>query len=549
VVAEAEIDTFGVAVAETLDGKRPRKLRRAPLLRSPMLRTATGLLLLGLSVAAAWKIHGRGSIVTIGAIEALAWGVALLLTHKYVQKYPQQYFGYLAASHLKAATVMALGLALLGVAAGAVAALPQVLWTVFGIFVVADFIVSIPSRQDTTGHPIAEVIRALREAEASPPPEDDAPGEADGETSPGAEAKSEAVHDVLDDRAIAFVEEHLPDVCISAGDVLWLNDIPEKGGDEGLPPVRLIVGRTRLNDVLRLNKFLHFCAGRLAMGGFLAVRYQPLENVKKDLRRRYPGVLYGPAYLAHFLWRRALPKIPWLDKVYFAPCMRWLDRLCLAVTKRRGRVLAKAEVWGRLAFCGMDVVAESEESNENGERIVLAKRVASPVRDRRPTYYFIVRLAKVGLDGETIYAHKFRTMYPFSEFIQKRLFQDHGLTATGKFARDFRLTSLGKLIRRYWLDELPQVLDWLQGDIKLVGIRATSRHFLTLYPDEFLELYLQVKPGLVPPIFDEATGGFDGIVRTEMRYLESYWKHPFRTDVRCFWQTFVDIFFRGVRSR
>jgi lipopolysaccharide/colanic/teichoic acid biosynthesis glycosyltransferase len=140
-------------------------------------------------------------------------------------------------------------------------------------------------------------------------------------------------------------------------------------------------------------------------------------------------------------------------------------------------------------------------------------------------------------------------MFPFSEFLQKRIFEDNGLASTGKIANDFRLTEYGRFLRKYWLDELPQIFDWLRGDIKLVGIRATSRHFLSLYPGNFLDLYVQIKPGLIPPVFGESTNGFDQIVEVEMKYLQSYWKQPFRTDVRYLTQTFTDIVFKGIRSK
>jgi lipopolysaccharide/colanic/teichoic acid biosynthesis glycosyltransferase len=194
----------------------------------------------------------------------------------------------------------------------------------------------------------------------------------------------------------------------------------------------------------------------------------------------------------------------------------------------------------------MRVIAES---SGDGDIYLIAQRVAFPVAGKRPSYYPIVALEKVGLDGEIIYAYKIRTMFPFSEFLQKRIFEDHGLASTGKFSNDFRLTEIGTFLRRYWLDELPQIFDWLRGDIKLVGLRATSRHFLSLYPRNFLDLYVQIKPGLIPPIYDESTKGFDQIVEVELTYLQRYWDQPFRTDVRYLIQTFTDIVFRGIRSK
>jgi len=272
----------------------------------------------------------------------------------------------------------------------------------------------------------------------------------------------------------------------------------------------------------------------------------PLENVANDLKKRYPGLLYWPAYLLHFIWYRAIPKIPLLEKLYFSPKLSWLDTIHLSFVKKRNRALSKAEVWGRLSFYGMNVLAESEGDSD---RYIIAQRVVLPVQNKIPSFYFIASLEKVGLDGKSIHTHKIRTMYPFSEFLQQRVFEDHGLAPTGKFANDFRLTEYGRFLRKYWLDELPQIFDWLRGDIKLVGMRATSRQFLSLYPKEFYDQYIQIKPGLIPPIFDESIKGFDQIVEVELTYLKSYWEHPIRTDVRYFFQTFIDIVFRGVRSK
>jgi hypothetical protein len=50
-----------------------------------------------------------------------------------------------------------------------------------------------------------------------------------------------------------------------------------------------------------------------------------------------------------------------------------------------------------------------------------------PVSSTKPSYYPVVALEKVGLDGQLLRTHKIRTMFPFSEFLQKRVFDEHGL--------------------------------------------------------------------------------------------------------------------------
>ena len=521
-------------------------LRYVPFVRNLKIRPALGFILLVLSAISAWAILGKGRIEVVISITAFAWIVAVFLTDKYVHKYPQRYFTYLIASHLKAAIIMAFLLWIMGRVAGSLVAPQDVLWTGYLFFVFADVLVSVPRQRDISERRPSVLGPSFCMEDVSDEQSSD-PGYANtGLSSIDKQAIIGQIRSNLDEALVEFVEKELPDLQGGAGDVLVLDDRPTKDDQPESAPVGLLAGRTRINDVRRLNQFLLFCAHRIAMGGYLVIRYMPLENVAKDLKRRYKGLLYWMLFILHFTWYRALPKIPWLDTLYFWPRISWLDPLYLSLTKRRNRVLSKAELWGRLSYCGMQVIAESKG---DGEIYLIAQRIAFPMQHRRPSYYPIVALEKVGLDGEIIHAHKIRTMFPFSEFLQKRVFEEHGLASSGKFKNDFRLTGFGKFLRKYWLDELPQIFDWLRGDVKLVGMRATSRQFLSLYPKHFLDLYVKIKPGLIPPIYDESTNGLSEIVEVELAYLRRYWDHPFRTDVRYLFQTFVDIVFKGVRSR
>lgn len=529
----------------TSDNRTKCVFRYVPLVRNLKIRTTIGFILLFLSATLAGKILGKGRLEVIVLITAIAWLPAILFTDKYVHKYPQRYVTYLLATHLKAATIMAFFLWLMGVAVGPDAAPHDALWSAFISFVFADALVSLLRRRDFPNNqsPVAGASPSLEKTI-------DERSRETGYTDPQLSSiNTRAIINLIrsnsDKTPVEFIKNNLPDHQEGIGDVLILDDLTSSDDPSQPLPVGLLIGRTHLNHVRRLNRFLLFCSNRIAMGGYLVVRYTPLENVTAKLKERYRGLLYWPAFIVHFVWYQAIPKIPWLDSLYFSSAFSWLDALYLSFMKRRNRVLSKAEVWGRLAFHGMDVIAES---NGEGERYIMARRVASAVQNRRPSYYLVVALEKVGLDGQIIRTHKIRTMFPFSEFLQKRVFEDHGLTSTGKFSNDFRLTEFGRVLRKYWLDELPQIFDWLHGEVKLVGIRATSRHFLSLYPEIFLDLYIQTKPGLIPPIFDDSISGFDQIVEVELAYLQRYRDQPFRTDVRYLIRTFVDIVFKGIRS-
>ncbi len=519
------------------------KNRFVPLIKAPV-RTAIGLLLAFISPIVAARLLGTSApgAGVILLFVVVAWLPAVYLTDKYVHKYPYRYYSYLAASHLKSAVVMALFVAVISLVAGRESAPLRVLFLAVIILAVADALVSALRRRA----PAKVLPRGAKAAETV------TPGDRGSVERPAEETRvvdSAAILDIirsrLPPRLADFIGTNLPPSKGPLSSVVILDDIASPNVEASREAAGLVVGTTPLNHVRRLNLFLNHCTNRLAMGGYLVLRYTPLEEVNADLRRRYPGVLYVPAFALHFLLYRALPKIPWVDKLFTSPVGPSIDKVLLKATKRRNRVLSKAEVWGRLAYYGIEVLAEEVDA---GERVLLAKRVGPPVANRKPSFYAIVALEKVGLDGEVMRLHKVRSMYPFSEFLQKAIFQSHGLSATGKFKNDFRITEYGKLFRRHWIDELPGLYDWLRGDIKLVGMRATSPHFLSLYPKEVYDKYIQIKPGLVPPIFDEKTAGFEQIVEVEDTYLRRYLDAPVKTDIQYFWYTFRDIFIRKVRS-
>lgn len=109
--------------------------------------------------------------------------------------------------------------------------------------------------------------------------------------------------------------------------------------------------------------------------------------------------------------------------------------------------------------------------------------------------YFTVRLEskgggfykqlRVGRGGTDFYVYKFRSM---------RIGADkQGLITVG--GRDPRITQVGYFIRKYKLDELPQLFNVLKGDMSLVGPRPEVRKYVELYTDEQRKI-LSVRPGI-----------------------------------------------------
>ena len=75
-----------------------------------------GFVLLDLSILFTKLIYGKGRLDLLIAIAAISWILSVIFTAKYIHKYPQRYFTYLIASHLKAAIIMAILLWLHGLA-------------------------------------------------------------------------------------------------------------------------------------------------------------------------------------------------------------------------------------------------------------------------------------------------------------------------------------------------------------------------------------------------------------------------------------------------
>lgn len=102
--------------------------------------------------------------------------------------------------------------------------------------------------------------------------------------------------------------------------------------------------------------------------------------------------------------------------------------------------------------------------------------------DPGPVFY---RAVRTGQNGKPFIMYKFRTMVENADQI--------GGGSTGK--NDPRITRVGLFLRRYKLDELPQLLNVVKGDMSLVGPRPELPMYTSLYEGDQL-LILTVKPGI-----------------------------------------------------
>lgn len=294
-----------------------------------------------------------------------------------------------------------------------------------------------------------------------------------------------------------------------------------------------IVNLKPVNDIRRINKFFETINAKLDQNGIFICNAETYSLRKRRILKKYPPVLNWVMYTIDFFVKRLSPKVWGLKKIYFF------------LTAGRNRVLSKAETLGRLYSCGFEVLQEDYFDNKLW---VTVRKIKEPAFDYSPTYGPLIRLKREGKGGKTIRVYKARTMHAYSEYLQEYIYKNNDLKEGGKFKDDFRITTVGRILRKFWLDELPMLFNWLKRDLKIVGVRPLSKHYLSLYPKEHRERRKNYRPGLVPPFYADMPKELAEIFASEKAYMDAYDKHPFRTDWVYFWKAMYNIFIKKARS-
>ena len=140
----------------------------------------------------------------------------------------------------------------------------------------------------------------------------------------------------------------------------------------------------------------------------------------------------------------------------------------------------------------------------------------------------IFRQRRVGRDGKLFWLYKFRTMCPDAEEQLNELLSQNQMDGpVFKIKGDPRITRMGRFLRKTSLDELPQLLNVLQGDMSIVGPRPALPREVELYSD-YQRQRLYVTPGLscywqIAPHRNEMS--FDEWVALDLKYIQerSFW--------------------------
>ncbi len=136
----------------------------------------------------------------------------------------------------------------------------------------------------------------------------------------------------------------------------------------------------------------------------------------------------------------------------------------------------------------------------------------------------LYRQRRIGLHGREFMLYKFRSMYVDAEERQKEL--QHLNEMTGpvfKIEKDPRVTKIGRLIRKTSLDELPQLLNVLKGDMSLVGPRPPIPHEVDQYK-RWQHRRLSMKPGItcIWQVNGRNKIGFEDWMKLDLQYIDNW---------------------------
>ena len=165
--------------------------------------------------------------------------------------------------------------------------------------------------------------------------------------------------------------------------------------------------------------------------------------------------------------------------------------------------------------------------------LVAATAVAVRITSAGPAFF---RQTRVGVDGKPFTIWKLRTMYVDADVRREALLKENeGAGLLFKMRKDPRVTPVGRVLRKYSLDELPQLWNVIHGDMSLVGPRPPLESEVGAYEDE-VHRRLCVKPGLTGlwQVSGRSDLAWDEAVRLDLRYVDNW---SVAMDLMILWKT------------
>ena len=171
--------------------------------------------------------------------------------------------------------------------------------------------------------------------------------------------------------------------------------------------------------------------------------------------------------------------------------------------------------------------------------ILLIVAIAIKIEDPKGSVFFVQQ--RCGKDNKLFPMYKFRSMVSNAEELLEKLKTKNEMDGpVFKIKDDPRITKVGKFIRKTSIDELPQLINILMGDMSIVGPRPAIPHEVAEYND-YQRQRLLVKPGLtcIWQVSGRNSIGFDEWVDMDLEYIE---KRNLWMDIKLIFKTVAVLF-------
>lgn len=148
---------------------------------------------------------------------------------------------------------------------------------------------------------------------------------------------------------------------------------------------------------------------------------------------------------------------------------------------------------------------------------------------------------RVGLNGKEFNMYKFRSMVVNAEELKRELIEKNEMSGPMfKMKDDPRITKIGKFIRKTSIDELPQLVNVLKGDMSLVGPRPSLPNEVKEF-EEWMLKRLEVKPGITCywQVMGRNNIDFEDWMKLDVKYVK---ERSFWLDIKLIFKTFFVLF-------
>jgi lipopolysaccharide/colanic/teichoic acid biosynthesis glycosyltransferase len=340
-----------------------------------------------------------------------------------------------------------------------------------------------------------------------------------------------AILDDCGEKVLGFISEQI-NLSNSNSTLLTLRDSFFHGNNDS-KLVRNIVNLGPINTRKNLNEYFRTINSLLPDAGIYIGCYEDYLSRKKRILKNYPPKLRATVLSFDFIVHRVIPKLSFSGGIYNF------------FFRGKNRAISKAETLGRLCYNGFEVITDERIGNMSYFTVM---KTGEPKKQTNISYGPLFKMNRIGKDGKMIGVYKIRTMHPYSEFLQNYVVSMNGYDETGKPSQDFRVTDWSKIVRKLHLDEVPQLLNVLKGELNIVGVRPLSRFGFESLPPDLQKERIKYKAGCLPPNVALGMSGFNEVIWAERLYLRKMKKNTYLTNFRFFFMAIYNLLRRKTTS-